>query len=177
MNCRRSRFLEVGRDGKSFRSKDRALGEARATCGADPFSNRSVHHRSRFRSYRAMDETTRLGGGDVLQLVGGRNFNAARSRHWSARMAVPTRVIEEHGKRLGSRNESSMPVNKEFTSRKSPIRTSEVELLELLSRRRAFEGRDREIACSDAKALALGIRNALLTVMPLWLALAWWLTR
>jgi len=70
-----------------------------------------------------------------------------------------------------------MTVNKEGISRQSPIRTGEVELLEFLSKRRACEDRDREIACSDAMALARGIRNALLTVTPLWLALAWWLAR
>ena len=90
MNCRRSRFLEVGRDGKSFRSKDRALGEARATCGADPFSNRSVHYRGGFRSYRVMDETTRLDGDGLLQLAGGGYFNIAGSGHWATRLEIPT---------------------------------------------------------------------------------------
>jgi hypothetical protein len=70
-----------------------------------------------------------------------------------------------------------MTVNTEVTSRKSPIRTGEVELLEFFAQRRACDDRDRELAWSDAKALARGIRNALLTVMPLWLALAWWLAR
>ncbi len=70
-----------------------------------------------------------------------------------------------------------MPVNREFTSRKSPMRTGEVELLEFFAQRRACDERDSEIACSDARALAHGIRSALLTVMPLWLALAWWLAR
>jgi hypothetical protein len=65
----------------------------------------------------------------------------------------------------------------ESTSRKSPTRTGEVELLELLSRRRAWEDRDREIVWSDARALAQGIRNALLAVTPLWLALCLWLAR
>jgi hypothetical protein len=70
-----------------------------------------------------------------------------------------------------------MLVNTEGTLRKSPIRTGEVELLEFLEQRRACEDRDREIACSDLRALARGIRNALLTVTPLWIALVWWLTR
>jgi hypothetical protein len=70
-----------------------------------------------------------------------------------------------------------MTVNTEVTSRKSPIRTREVELLEFFAQRRACDERDRELACSDARALARGIRNALLMVMPLWLALAWWLAR
>ena len=87
----------MGRDGKSFRSKDRVLGETRATCGADPFSNRSVHHRSRFRSYRAMDETTRLGGGGLLQLAGGGYFNIAGSGHWATRLEIPTRGTETKG--------------------------------------------------------------------------------
>jgi hypothetical protein len=70
-----------------------------------------------------------------------------------------------------------MTVKTEVTSRQSPIRTGEVELLEFLSQRRAWEDRDREISCSDVRALVRGIRNGLLTVMPLWLALAWWLAR
>jgi hypothetical protein len=70
-----------------------------------------------------------------------------------------------------------MTVSKEVRSWQSPIRTGDVELLELLSQVRAWEDRDREITCSDAKALTRGIRNALLTVTPLWLALVWWLVR
>jgi len=70
-----------------------------------------------------------------------------------------------------------MTVNTEGTSLKSPIRTGEVELLEFLAQRRACDDRDRELAWSDARALARGIRYALLTVMPLWIAFAWWLTR
>ena len=46
-----------------------------------------------------------------------------------------------------------MTVNKEGISRLSPIRTAEVELLEPLAQRRASEDRDREMACSDARAL------------------------
>lgn len=67
-----------------------------------------------------------------------------------------------------------MTVDTEVTS---PIRTGEVELLEFLSRRRAWEDRGRQILCSDVRALVHGIRNGLLTVMPLWLALAWWLAK
>jgi hypothetical protein len=70
-----------------------------------------------------------------------------------------------------------MLVNTVDRSRQSPIRTGEVELLEFLAQRRACEDRDREIACSDVRALARGIRSALLTVTPLWIALIWWLTR
>ena len=70
-----------------------------------------------------------------------------------------------------------MTVNTEGTSRKSPMRTGEVELLEFFAQRRACDDRDREIACSGSRALVRGVRNALLTVMPLWLALAWWLAR
>jgi hypothetical protein len=70
-----------------------------------------------------------------------------------------------------------MTANTEGTSRKSPIRTGEVELSEFFAQRRACDDRDREIVCSDVKALVRGVRNALLTVMPLWLALAWWLAR
>ena len=70
-----------------------------------------------------------------------------------------------------------MPVNVESTSRKSPIRTGEVELLEFFAQRRACDDRDREIVCSDVRALARGIRNALLAMAPLWLTLALWLAK
>jgi hypothetical protein len=70
-----------------------------------------------------------------------------------------------------------MRVNTEVTSRKSPIRTREVEWLEFLAQRCACDDRDREVVCSDFKALARGIRNGLLAAMPLWLALALWLAR
>jgi hypothetical protein len=70
-----------------------------------------------------------------------------------------------------------MTVNAEGTERKSTMRTGEVELLEFFAQRRACDDRDRETACSDVRALARGIRNALLAVMPLWLALACWLAR
>ena len=70
-----------------------------------------------------------------------------------------------------------MRVNTEGTSRKSLRRTGEVELVEFFAQRRACGDQDHEIACSGAKALVRGVRNALLTVMPLWLALAWWLAR
>jgi hypothetical protein len=68
-----------------------------------------------------------------------------------------------------------MPVNMKITSRKSPTRAGEVELLEFFAQRRACDDRDREIVCSDARALARGIGNAWLAVAPLWLALALWL--
>jgi hypothetical protein len=70
-----------------------------------------------------------------------------------------------------------MTVNVESTSQKSTTRTGEVGLLEFFAQKRACDDRDRELACSDARALARGIRNGLLTVMPLSLALAWWLAR
>ena len=70
-----------------------------------------------------------------------------------------------------------MPVNTEVTSPKSPTRTGEVELLEFFAQRRACDDRDRKIACSEGRALARGIWNALLAVTPLWLALALWLAR
>jgi hypothetical protein len=70
-----------------------------------------------------------------------------------------------------------MPVNVESTSRESLTRRREVELLEFFAQKRACDDRDREIVCSDVRALAWGIRNALLAVTPLWLALAWWLAR
>ena len=69
-----------------------------------------------------------------------------------------------------------MTVNMESTSRKSLI-TGEVELVEFFARRRARDDQDHEIACSADRALVQGVRNPLLTVMPLWLALAWWLAR
>ena len=70
-----------------------------------------------------------------------------------------------------------MLVNTQDRSRRSPLRTGEVELLEFLAQRRACEERDREIACSDVRALARGIRNAALTVTPFWIAFVWWLTK
>jgi len=70
-----------------------------------------------------------------------------------------------------------MTVDAEVPSRSSPIRTGEVELLEFLSRMRAWEDRDREVSCSDVRALVRGISDGLLMVMPLWLALAWWLAK
>jgi hypothetical protein len=70
-----------------------------------------------------------------------------------------------------------MPANREVTSPKSPTRTGEVKVLQFLAQTRACDDRDREIACSDVKALARGIWNALLAVAPLWLALALWLAR
>ena len=70
-----------------------------------------------------------------------------------------------------------MTVSNEVESRQSPTGTGEVELLEFLSQRRAWEDRDREITCSDVRALVRGIRNGLLMVMPLWLPFAWWLSR
>jgi hypothetical protein len=77
----------------------------------------------------------------------------------------------------GNNKESSMSVNTEVTSPKSSTRTGEIELLEFFAQSRAWDDRDREIVCSDVGALARGIRNALLTVMPLWLGLAWWLAK
>jgi hypothetical protein len=66
-----------------------------------------------------------------------------------------------------------MLVNAEGTSRQFAIRTGEVELLEFLAQKRACDHRDREIACSNVRALARGVRNALLTVTPLWIELVW----
>ena len=77
----------------------------------------------------------------------------------------------------GNSKESFMTVNTEVASRQSPIRTREVELLEFLEQRRACEDRDRELACCDVRALVRGIRNALLTVTPLWIALVLWFAR
>jgi hypothetical protein len=70
-----------------------------------------------------------------------------------------------------------MTVNVESTPRKSPTHTREVELLEFFAQRSACDDRDREIVCSDVRALARGIRNALLAVTPLWLALVLWLAK
>ena len=79
--------------------------------------------------------------------------------------------------RWGNNKESSVPANTEVTSPRPPTRTGEVELLELFAQRRACDDRGREIVCSDVRALVRGIRNALLAVAPLWLALALWLAR
>ena len=70
-----------------------------------------------------------------------------------------------------------MTVHTEGTSRKPLMCTGEVELLEFFARRRACDDWDRELTWSDARALARGIRNALLAVAPLWLAFALWLAR
>jgi len=69
-----------------------------------------------------------------------------------------------------------MTVNTEDTSRQSPIRTGEVELLEFFAQRRASDDREREIRV-PMSGRGAGARNALLTMMPLWLALACWLAR
>jgi hypothetical protein len=55
------------------------------------------------------------------------------------------------------------------------MRTGKVELSEFLAQRRTCDEQDAENSYSDARALARGIRNAFLTVMPFWLGLAWWL--
>jgi hypothetical protein len=70
-----------------------------------------------------------------------------------------------------------MTLDTKGTLPRSRIRTGEVELLEFFAQRRACCDRDREIVCSDVRTLARGIRNALLAVLPLWLALALWLAR
>jgi hypothetical protein len=71
-----------------------------------------------------------------------------------------------------------MTPNVETTAPKSSTQTSEVELLEFFAQKRACDDdRDREIVCSDVRALARGIRNALLAATPLWLAFALWFAR
>jgi hypothetical protein len=70
-----------------------------------------------------------------------------------------------------------MTVNSEGTSRKSLIRTGRVEPLEFFAQRRSRDDQDRGMACSIARALVRGVRNAVLNVMPSWLVLAWWLAR
>src|ERR1700730_422708 len=87
---------EVGY-GKSFRSQDRTLGEARTTCRAHPLSNRAVHRSSGFRPYRAMDEAKWIGGYSLLQPAGGGVFNVSSSGHGQPRVAVPTRWQEIEG--------------------------------------------------------------------------------
>lgn len=70
-----------------------------------------------------------------------------------------------------------MTVHVGSTSRKSPTRRGEVDLLEFFAQKHACDEWGREIVCSDVRALARGIRYALLAVAPLWLALASWMTR
>jgi hypothetical protein len=70
-----------------------------------------------------------------------------------------------------------MTVNTESTSRKSLISTGEVELVEFFVQRPAGDDQDHEIARSAARALVGGVRNVLLTVTPLRIALVWWLAR
>src|ERR1700675_3088471 len=85
-----AQILEEVGYGKSFRSQDRTLGEARTTCRAHPLSHRAVHHSSGFRPYRAMDEDKWLGGYSLLQPAGGGVFNVSSSGHGYPRVAVPT---------------------------------------------------------------------------------------
>src|ERR1700719_1992911 len=85
-----AQILEEVGYGKSFRSQDRALGEARTTCRAHPLSNRAVHHSSGFRPYRAMDEDKWAGGYSLLQPAGSGVFNVSSSGHGYPRVAVPT---------------------------------------------------------------------------------------
>src|ERR1700722_20285334 len=102
---RRSNFitaLMAYSDGTSFRAPARTFAETRAACGANPFSNRLVHHGRGVRRYRAMEETTRLGDNGLLQLAGGRDFNNPRFRHWATRVAVPTRGAEAEGNSLAA---------------------------------------------------------------------------
>src|ERR1700692_3707541 len=75
---------------KSFRSQDSILRKARAACSANSFSDRAVHFRCRIRLSIAMDETPWLGGCSLLQPAPGSSVHAPGSRHWIARMAVPT---------------------------------------------------------------------------------------
>ncbi len=70
-----------------------------------------------------------------------------------------------------------MLANAEISSSKSPTHTGEVELSEFLAQSQTCDDWNCEIACSDVRALARGIRNALLAVAPFWLALALWLAR
>jgi hypothetical protein len=69
-----------------------------------------------------------------------------------------------------------MRVIRKVYSQKSPIRRGELELFEFLGQRRACDW-NLESACSDVRALVRGIRNVLLTMMPLWMALVWFLAR
>src|ERR1700676_3141486 len=85
-----AQILEEVGYGKSFRSQDRTLGEARTTCRAHPLSHRAVPHSSGFRPYRAMDENKWLGGYSLLQPAGGGDFNVSSSGHGYPRVAVPT---------------------------------------------------------------------------------------
>lgn len=70
-----------------------------------------------------------------------------------------------------------MTINTEDTSRKCPARTGHVELVEFFAQRRASDDRDREIVCSDVRALARGIGDALLAVAQLRQGLTLWLAR
>ena len=87
------------------------------------------------------------------------------------------RIPKARAARRARHWKGSVMVNAIGTSRKSPIRTGEVELLEFFAQRRACDDRDRAIEYSDVRALGRGVRNALLMVTPFWVAIAWWLTR
>jgi len=79
------------------RIQDGTVGEACTTCGADPFSNRAVHHRSGVRFRGAKDKAAGVGGRSLLQPVGGGNFNASSFYDWDIGMAVPTGRPEVEG--------------------------------------------------------------------------------
>src|ERR1700722_18995278 len=82
---------------KSFRPQDSVLGQARATCRADPFSHRAVHHGGGVRPGRAVYETAWPGGRSLLQPADGGDFDYSGSRYWATRVAVPTRGTEAEG--------------------------------------------------------------------------------
>jgi len=78
---------------------------------------------------------------------------------------------------MASSGASPKGLSLETVQQHSVVVDGKVELLEFFAQRRACDDQDRGMACSVAGALVRGVRNALLNVMPLWLALAWWLAR
>src|SRR5436190_23437114 len=80
-----------------FDLKTVLLAQARAACGAHPFSDRAVYCGSSLRPHSALDEATRPDGRSLLQPASGSNFDAPGSCHGYPRVAVPARRAETEG--------------------------------------------------------------------------------
>jgi len=83
--------------GESLRSQDRATRQARATCGAYPFSDRTFYRGRHLRPNSPVDEARRLGRRSILQPVRSCHYGATGSCHGHRRVALPTRRAETEG--------------------------------------------------------------------------------